>query len=84
MYRVLFLSDDWANKKPLKSGLLESGFAVTPVTTAEFLQERYAPPQTLDVVIVDLERSATETGKLCHAVKRERVLQELPMILLMT
>ena len=84
MYRVLLISDDWAAKKPLKSGLLESGFAVTPVTTAEFFRESFAPPEKLDVVIVDLERSGAEAGKICHAIKRERPLKEIPLILLMT
>ena len=84
MYRVLFISDDWASKKPLKSGLLESGFAVTPSASAELFNERFVPPDKLDAVIVDLERCATEAGKLCHAIKRERALKELPLILLLT
>ena len=84
MYRVLFLSDDWTSKKPLKSELLASGFTLSPVTTVEFFREPFTPPEKLDVVIVDLERCATEAGKVCHAIKRERTLKDLPLILLMT
>ena len=84
MYRVLFISDDWARKKPLKSELSGIGFHINPVTSAEVLQEDLAPPQKLDLVIVDLERCATDSGKLCHAIKRERLLKELPMVLLVT
>ena len=84
MYRLLFISDDWTAKKPLKSALLGNGFAVSPVTSPEFFQDGFAPPDKVDVVIVDLERCATEAGKLCHGIKRERTLKDLPLILLMT
>ena len=84
MYRLLFLSDDWIAKKPLKSELLGSGFAVNPATTSEFFQEGFALPGKIDVVIADLERCAAEAGKLCHAIKRERTLKDLPLILLVT
>jgi DNA-binding response OmpR family regulator len=84
MYRLLLITDDWANKKSLKSGLLEGGFTVTPVSSAEVFKDDFIPPQKLDVVVVDLERCATETAKLCHALKRERLLKELPLVLLVT
>ena len=82
MYRVLFVTDDWARKKPLKSGLLERGFAVTPLESAELFREGFQPPDKLDVVVADLERCATESAKLCHALKREQPLKELPLVLL--
>lgn len=81
MYRLLFITDDWANKKPLKSALLERGFSVAPMASAEVFKEEFAP-EKLDVVVVDLERCATEHAKLCHALKRERPLKELPLVLL--
>ena len=81
MYRVLLITDDWANKKPLKSALLERGFSVVPVASAEVFKEDFAP-EKLDVIVVDLERCATEYAKLCHALKRERPLKELPLVLL--
>ena len=83
MYRVLFITDDWTNKKPLKSGLLERGFAVTPTASGDVFKDEFAPDKA-DLVLVDLERCATESGKLCHALKRERLLKELPLVLLVT
>jgi DNA-binding response OmpR family regulator len=81
MYRVLFVTDDWTAKKPLKSALLERSFAAQPVATADVFAESFAPGN-VDLVVVDLERSATSTPKLCHAIKRERTLKDLPLILL--
>jgi len=83
MHRVLFITDDWDRKKPLKSGLLEHGFTTVPVASVEVFKDSFAPGKT-DVVVVDLERSATDSGKLCHALKRERALKDLPMVLLVT
>ena len=84
MRRVLFVSDDWQHKKTLKSGLLERGVSLIPLASSEVFGDEFAPPERLDIVVVDLERCATETGKLCHAIKRERVLKDLPLILLVT
>ena len=84
MYRVLLITDDWQQKKSLKSELLERGFTVTPAASAEVFQDAFAPPDHLDVVVVDLERCATEGAKLCHALKRERPFKELPLVLLVT
>ena len=84
MYRVLLITDDWTNKKPLKSELLGLGFAVTQAASSDLFRDAFAPPDRLDIVIADLERCATETAKLCHALKRERPLKELPLILLLT
>ena len=83
MYRVLFVTDDWANKKPLKSALLERRFTAVPVPSADVFQEAFAPGN-VDLVVVDLERSAVNGAKLCHAIKRERPLKELPLVLLVT
>jgi two-component system alkaline phosphatase synthesis response regulator PhoP len=81
MYRVLFITDDWERKKPLKSGLLERGFAVVPTGSPEVFRDDFAP-EKIDVVLVDLERCATETPKLCHALRRERAVKEAPLVLL--
>lgn len=83
MHRVLFVTDDWSRKKSLKSGLLERGFSVVPLTSADVLKEDFAPPK-VDVVVVDLERCAADTGKLCHTLRRERVLKDLSLVLLVT
>jgi DNA-binding response OmpR family regulator len=83
MHRVLLITDDWDRKKALKSGLLERGFSVTPMPSAEVLSDEM-PPQKLDVVILDGERCAGEIGKLCRGLRRERMLKELPLVLLVT
>jgi DNA-binding response OmpR family regulator len=84
MQHLLFISDDWATKKALKSELLERGVRISPVSSEEFFRETFAPPKQVDVVVVDLERCAAEHPKLCHAVKRDRPLKELPLVLLVT
>jgi len=83
MHRVLLITDDWNNKKPLKSELAERGFIVTPVESPAVFKEDFAPGK-IDVIVVDLERCATDSAKLCHAVKRERAFKELPLVLLVT
>jgi DNA-binding response OmpR family regulator len=84
MHRVLFVTDDWANKKALKSELLGGGFTVTAIGSAEIFREDFVAPARLDVVVADLERCATEAAKLCHALKRERPMKEAPLVLLVT
>lgn len=81
MYKVLFISSDLSGRKPLKSALLERGFGVAAVDTRELLQDSFAPGKA-DVIVADLERSAVEPHKLCHAIKREQRLKDLPLILL--
>ena len=81
MYRLLLLTTDVGGKKALKSGLLEQGFGVSLVETPALFQEEFDPGKS-DVVILDLERSMVDPQKLCHAVKRERSLKELPLVLL--
>ena len=83
MYRVLLITDDWPHKKPLKSELSERGFAVAPVASTDIFKDDFAPGNA-DVVVVDLERCSMDSGKLCHALKRERSLRELPLVLLVT
>ena len=83
MHRILFISDDLANKKPLKSGLLESAMAVTSVTSAEVTGDGFLPPDRLDVIVIDLERFATDLARLCRVLKGERSLREVPLIALL-
>jgi len=83
MYRVLLISDDWNAKKSLKTGLLERGFTAVPVTSPELFKDSFTPGKA-DVVVVDLERCATDSGKLCQALKRERAFRDLPLVLLVT
>ena len=84
MYRILFITDDWANKKQLKSELLERNFTLISVSSLELMRESFAPPTALDLLVLDAERCATEVGKLCHLLRRERPLNELPLVLLVT
>jgi two-component system alkaline phosphatase synthesis response regulator PhoP len=84
MHRIGFITDDWDRKKPLKSALLERGFTLLPLPSAMVFQEEFAPPQQLDLLLIDLERCATEGVKLCHALRREPSLRGLPMVLLVT
>lgn len=81
MHKVLFVTDDWKTKKSLKSELLERGFSVTSIPSAELFSETFAPQQP-DVVVVDLERSSTDAAKICHTIKRERALKEQPLVFL--
>ena len=83
MHRILFITDDWDNKKPLKSGLLERGFSLAPAASSAVFLDDFAPDK-VDVVLVDLERCATENAKLLSALKRERTLHDLPVVLLVT
>ena len=84
MYRVLFITDDWDRKKPLKSELLGQGWSVSWMPSCDLFKEDVALPEKLDAILVDLERCATEHAKLCHAIRRERVLKESPMVVLAT
>ena len=83
MFRVLFVSDDWHHKKLLKSGMLERDFTLVPVTSADVFKESFVPKK-IDMLVVDVEQCQTDTGKLCHGLKRERVLKDLPLVLLVT
>ena len=84
MRRILLITDDWTHKKVLKSGLLERGFTMTRIASADVFSEQFVPPDKLDVLVVDLERCETESAKLVHALRRERSLKELPLVLLVT
>ena len=84
MHRVLLITDDWDRKQPLKAELLGCGVTVTPLASAELFKEECLAPRRIDVVVIDLERCATEGARLCQAVKRELPLKELPLLLLLT
>ncbi len=84
MYQVLLITDDWARKKSLRSELHECGFRLSACSSAEVFEEQFSPPKPLDALVVDLERCATESAKLCHALRREPVTKETPLVLLVT
>ena len=83
MHKVLFITDDWAQKKALKSGLLERGFGVTSLTSPAIFHDDFSPVKA-EMMVVDLEHCVTEHAKLCHTIRREPSLKDLPMILLVT
>lgn len=83
MYRVLFVTDDWPNKKALRGALFERGFSATPAESKDVFKDDFVPAKA-DVLVVDLERCATESSKLCHALRRDRIFKDLPLVLLVT
>ncbi len=83
MYKVLFITDDLDRKNPLRSELAGFGFTLVPLPSADVFREEFIPPPA-DLLVVDLERCATESAKLCHALKREPPLKDLPLVLLVT
>ena len=83
MQRLLFVSDDWKNKRALKSGLADRGITVVPAASGDLFQDTFAP-EKIDVVVVDFEHCQTAGPRLCHALKREPTLKELPLVLLVT
>ena len=82
-HRVLLLTSRAAELKPLKSGLLQEGFSIAVLDARALFEERFAPGK-IDLVILDLDRSQVEAAKLCHAVKRDGHLKNLPLVLLVT
>ncbi|MDP3723395.1 MAG: response regulator transcription factor [Candidatus Omnitrophota bacterium] len=84
MHHVLFVTDDWDQKKRLRPALLDGGFRLSQIASPELFTETFTPPDKLDIVVADLERCLTESAKLCHALKRETALKELPLVLLLT
>ncbi len=83
MYRILLITGDPSSRKPLKSGLLEHGFGVCVVEHRALFDNGFEPSKA-DVLLVDLEHGAADVPKLCHAIKRDRTLKDLPMVLLVT
>jgi len=81
MYRVLFITDHAAERKPLKSALLDHNYSVVLVDSRQVTQEDWTPPKT-DVLVIDLERLQADMTKLCHLVRRERMLKDVPMVCL--
>ena len=84
MHRILFISDDWAGKKPLKSALLEQGGVVVALESAEVLRESFTPPERAEIIVADLERCAADPATLCRALRRDPPLDSLPLVLLVT
>ena len=81
--RVALFTGNPAARKPMKSGLLEHGFDIAVHETQELFQDGFNAGR-VDVLIVDLEHGPADVPKLCHAIKRDPVLKEAPLVLLVT
>ena len=82
MSRILLLSDDPEARK-LKAGLAEAGFTVQLIETKAVVSETFAPSR-LDLIVADLSHTSVEPAKLCHAIKRDHILKEAPLVGLVT
>ena len=83
MYRILLLTNDPDVRKPLKSELQEQGFSVSVTPIPAVLQDEFTPGKS-DILVVDFERSPVEMHKLCHVIKRDQALKDVPLVLLVT
>ena len=83
MYNVLLITDNAAARKPMKSGLLETGCSVTLSSGADMLKDDAETPRA-DVVFVDLEHLHQDARRLLHHLKREPGVKELPLVMLVT
>ena len=81
MFRVLLVSDHAPSHTPLKTGLSDHGLQAVVVSTEETARDDFQPGQT-DVVVIDMEQSRADVRKLCHLLKRDPALKDLPLILL--
>ncbi len=79
MYRILFVTANPPARKPLKTGLLDQGYRVSVVEPTSLLDEDAVPPAS-DLIVLDLEGSPIECHRLCHAIKREIALKDLPLV----
>ena len=83
MYRLLFITDNPAARKPLRSGLLTEGFQVHVHDSAVLAQDSFSPPKA-DLLVVDLEGCRLEAGRACQLIRRDTALKDLPLVLLVT
>lgn len=83
MYRLLVVTDQPNARKSLKAGLLEQGCSVTWLDTPAVCRDDLEAPPA-DVLVLDLEGVRTDAHKLCHTIKRDPALKDLPLILLVT
>jgi two-component system alkaline phosphatase synthesis response regulator PhoP len=81
MYHILFITDDYKQKKTLKSSLLTRGFTVNLVESSEVMNEGYTA-QRADATVLDLEGLKVELPKLVRKVHQDTVLKDAPVVLL--
>ncbi len=83
MYRVIILTANSTERKPLKSGLSEHGCQTTLIEPETLFRDEFVAPKA-DVLIADLDGSPVEAHKLCHTIKRDPSMKDLPLIVLLT
>ena len=81
MLHLIFVTGDEAACKPLKAGLLEQGVGVSMATPEAVMSDAFSPGK-VDVLILDVEHSRLDLHKFCHVVKRDAVLKDVPLVLL--
>ena len=81
MQHLLLITDDANARKTLRSDLMALGYRVRLVSSQEVLGKDFAPGK-VDVLLADCSGLAVEPSRLCHALKREPTLKELPLWLL--
>lgn len=81
MQHLILITDDPHGRKALRSDLMALGHRVNLIASAAVLGKDFAPGK-VDVVLADLSLLSVEPARLCHALKREPVLKELPLVLL--
>ena len=81
MQHLLLITDDANGCRTLRSDLMALGYRVRVVSSPEALGQDFAPGK-IDLIFADLSSLAVEPARLCHGLKREPTLKELPLILL--
>ena len=80
MYRLLLITDDAKLTKQLKGPLSDAGYQLAAIA-APAAQAEDARPGRADLLLLDIAH-LTDPGRVCHAVKRQPALKDVPLLLL--
>ncbi len=81
MEHIILVTDDAAGQKTLRNELTALGYRLRAVDGAGVLSQDFAPGK-VDLLLVDCSSLGIEPARLCHVLKREPTLKELPLVLL--
>ena len=81
MEHLILITDDPNGRKSLRSDLMALGYRLRVVASTEVLSPDFAPGK-VDLLLVDCSSLSIEPARLCHSLKREPTLKELPFVLL--
>ena len=81
MPHLLFITVDANGRKTLRSELMALDYRVNLIASTAALSQDFAPGKA-DAVLADLSLLAVEPARLCHALKREPALKDVPLVLL--